>query len=75
MSHCVAAYQNCCIAGQASIWSLTRECPDGGRRNVATIELRRDGTIVQCRGFANRSLSVEEADMVRRWAEASGLRW
>ena len=75
MSHCVEAYQDRCIAGESSIWSLTCEYPDGGRSNGVTIELRRNGTIVQCRGFANRAPNAEEADIVRRWADARGLKW
>ena len=89
MRHCVATYQSWCVAGEASIWSLTCEFPDGSRpdasrpdasrpdgsrHNGATIELRRDGTIKQCRGFANRSLNAAEVEMVRRWATAFGLR-
>jgi PcfJ-like protein len=75
MRHCIAVYQGCCVAGEASIWSLTCEYPDGSRNNGVTIELRGDGTIVQCRGFANRAPNAEEAEMVRRWAAAQGLRW
>jgi hypothetical protein len=71
-SGAISLYQDRCIAGEASIGSLTCEFTDGSRHNGATIELERDGTIVQCRGFANRSLN---AAMVRRWAEAFGLRW
>ena len=84
MRHCVATYQSWCVAGETSIWSLTCEFPDGshnaGRRdasrhNGATIALHRDGRIMQCRGFANRSLNAAEVEMVRRWATAFGLRW
>ena len=75
MRHCVATYQDRCVAGEASIWSLTCEFPDGSRRNGATVELRRDGKIMQCRGFANRCLNAVEVEMVRRWATAFGLRW
>jgi hypothetical protein len=80
MRHCVATYQDRCIAGEASIWSLTCEFPDGSRpdtsrHNGATIELYRDGRIMQCRGFANRCLNAAEVEMVRRWATAFGLRW
>ncbi len=84
MRHCVATYQSWCVAGETSIWSLTCEFPDGshnaGRRdasrhNGATIALHRDGRIMQCRGFANRSLNAAEVEMVRRWAAAFGLRW
>jgi hypothetical protein len=54
-----AVYRGQCIAGEASIWSLTCEFPDGSRHYGAIIEVDRDGTIVQCRGFANRSLDAE----------------
>jgi hypothetical protein len=80
MRHCVASYQDRCLAGEVSIWSLSCEFPDGSRpdgsrHNGATIELHRVGMIMQCRGFANRSLNAAEVEMVRRWATAFGLRW
>ncbi len=75
MSHCIEVYRDRCVAGASSIWSLTCEYPGGCRSNGVTIELSSNGTIVQCRGFANRAPNAEEVEMVKRWAGAHGLRW
>jgi hypothetical protein len=75
MHHCVATYKDLCVTGALSIWSLTCECPIGTIRTGATIELDREGAIVQCRGFGNRLPTAEEAAVVKRWAEESGLTW
>jgi PcfJ-like protein len=54
MHHCVASYKYRCVNGDVSIWSLTSEFPIGRVNKGVTLELRKDGAIVQCRGFANR---------------------
>jgi hypothetical protein len=75
MHHCVASYKFLCTRGDVSIWSLTCEYPLGQVNKGVTIELRRDGAIVQCRGFANRLPYANEVAMVKRWASAHGLSW
>jgi hypothetical protein len=40
-----------------------------------TIEVRKNGAIVQCRGFANRLPYGNEVTMVKRWASEHGLTW
>jgi PcfJ-like protein len=75
MHHCVAGYKFLCARGDVSIWSLTCEHPLGHVNKGVTIELRRDGAIVQCRGFANRLPFANEAAMVKRWAREHGLSW
>jgi PcfJ-like protein len=73
MRHCVASYKERCIKGEVSIWSLACEYPLGHFNKGVTIELRKSGMIVQCRGVANRLPYANEAAMVQRWAREHGL--
>jgi len=73
MRHCVASYKERCISGEVSIWSLSCEYPPGHFNKGVTIELRKSGVIVQCRGVANRSPYGNEVAMVKRWAREHGL--
>lgn len=75
MHHCVVTYKGRCIAGDISIWSLTSEYPLGKLNRGVTMEVRDDGAIVQCRGFANRLPYGNEVAMVKRWAQDHGLTW
>ena len=75
MHHCVASYKHLCMNDQVSIWSLTTEFPLGHINRGVTIEVRKDGAIVQCRGFANRLPYGNEVAVVKRWANEYGLRW
>lgn len=75
MRHCVASYKSRCIDGTLSIWSLTSEFPLGVVNKGATLEVRADGSIVQCRGFANRPPYANEVAMAKRWADDYGLTW
>jgi hypothetical protein len=75
MRHCVASYRYACVAGSLSIWSLTCEFPLGVVNKAVTLEVRADGTIAQCRGFANRLPHANEVAMVKHWADDYGLTW
>jgi PcfJ-like protein len=75
MHHCVGSYKALCMSGEVSIWSLTCEFPIGHFNKGVTIEVRRSGLIVQCRGYANRSPYGNEVTMVKRWAVEYGLTW
>ena len=75
MRHCVAGYKSLCMNGTVSIWSLTSEFPIGHVNRGVTIEVSRDGAIVQCRGFANRLPYGNEVAIVKRWARDHALRW
>ena len=75
MHHCVASYKHACVAGTSSIWSLTCEFPLGVLNKGVTLEVRADGTIVQCRGFANRLPYGNERAMVKHWADEYDLTW
>jgi len=75
MHHCVAGYQGACMKGEISIWSLTSEFPVGHFNRGVTMEVTKDGRIVQCRGFANRLPYGNEVTMVKRWASEHRLTW
>jgi hypothetical protein len=40
-----------------------------------TLEVTKDGRIVQCRGFANRLPHGNEVTMAKRWANEHDLTW
>ncbi len=75
MHHCVVTYKYSCVIGAVSIWSLTCEFPRGKVNRGVTLEVKSDGTIVQCRGFANRQPHPNEKAMVKLWAADHGLAW
>ena len=75
MHHCVAGYKLACMQGYISIWSLTSEFPIGHVNRGVTMEVTKDGRIVQCRGFANRLPYANEVAMAKRWAREHGLTW
>lgn len=72
MRHCVASYARSCVAGTCSIWAMELDRRMGVEK-IQTIEVSKQGTIVQCRGKQNRLPTAGELDIVRRWAEAVGL--
>ena len=75
MRHCVYGYQDLCIKGSISIWSM-KKClykEDKGIRSV-TIELGNDGTIVQARGIANRYIRSDEEKVLKKWAQVNYLK-
>jgi hypothetical protein len=73
--HCVVTYKHHCLSGDISIWSLRSEYPAGQVNRGVTMEVRRDGAIVQCRGFANRLPYGNEVSVIKRWAADHGLEW
>ena len=75
MHHCVGSYKTSCERGEVSIWSLICEFPFGNINRGVTLEVRKDGDIVQCRGYANRLPYANEVAMVQRWAREYGLTW
>ncbi|MEQ8295285.1 MAG: PcfJ domain-containing protein [Nitratireductor sp.] len=72
MRHCVSTYAAKCIAGSASIWSLSRRGA-GKTERLLTIELDRCDRLVQVRGFANRPPLPDEQKVLARWAKARGV--
>jgi len=72
MRHCVASYARSCAAGNCSIWTMEVDRRMGIEK-VQTIEVSKQGVIVQCRGRQNRLPTVAEFEIVKRWATAAGL--
>lgn len=72
MRHCVASYARSCAAGNCSIWAMEVAKATGSEK-VQTVEVSRQGVIVQCRGRLNRLPTAAEFEIVRRWAGAAGL--
>ena len=75
MRHCVASYKSSCMAGHISIWSMTCEFPIGMVNKGVTMEVTKDGRIVQCRGFANRLPYGNEVMTAKRWAREHAMTW
>lgn len=67
--HCVASYAGSIKRGSCSIWSLRRN-----HVRKLTIQVSRDGTIVQARGVCNRLPTPQEATHLSRWARKNKLR-
>ncbi len=72
MRHCVASYARSCATGQCSIWAMEVE-RNAGTEKIQTIEVSKQGVIVQCRGRLNRLPTTAEFEIVRRWAGVAGL--
>ena len=67
MHHCVASYARSCALGKCSIWSMSFN--DGYiNKKCITIEVLKDGRIVQCRGRYNRLPSATELNVIIDWA-------
>ena len=73
LHHCVASYHWSCVKGHCSIWSLQSSTDGMPYQRHITIELAKDGTIVQCRGLANRSPRADEWAIIETWASKAGL--
>jgi hypothetical protein len=73
MRHCVANYIGHCAMGRTSIWSLKRVNRAGQAMRKLTLEVDINGQIAQARGLANRWPTVEEKEVLRRWAQAEAL--
>lgn len=80
LHHCVASYARSCASGTTSIWSFrTRSSQfqyDGGQfKRLLTVQLNKDGTIVQIRGSYNRKANNQEVNILRRWADEHNLKF
>jgi hypothetical protein len=78
MHHCVYSYQQMCIDGGTSIWSL-KVRPADPRDSTPwsrslTIEMANaERRLVQIRGYANRGMNRDERQIVAKWASENGL--
>jgi hypothetical protein len=72
MKHCVASYAGSCSSGRCAIFSLRKFSRKGFERMV-TIEVLRDGKIVQIRGKSNRKPTSREMNLINRWVTKEKL--
>ncbi|MDG2004284.1 MAG: PcfJ domain-containing protein [Novosphingobium sp.] len=73
LRHCVASYHWSCAKGHCTIWSLSVSENNGKQERRQTIEVDRNGVIVQCRGLANRDPNPGEWSVVNSWAREAKL--
>lgn len=74
LRHCVASYHWSCAQGHCTIWSLAESTDGKTFERRQTIEVDRDGWIIQCRGLANRDPSSDEWAIVNQWAGEADLK-
>jgi hypothetical protein len=68
LRHCVATYWNCIAVRRRSIWSV--RC---NNKRVLTVEVDdAAGTMRQISGFANRTFTRDEEQVLRAWTRAGG---
>lgn len=83
MRHCVRSYQEACIKGESSIWSLRLTLSDNPTvRRLLTIQVdSRRRSVIQVRGKCNQTLSAMRGsqrmrlarDVLREWARKGHL--
>jgi hypothetical protein len=73
LRHCVASYHWSCARGDCTIWSLSMSSDGKSFERCQTIEVNKSGTIVQCRGLANRDPSSEELSIINAWAREASI--
>lgn len=73
LRHCVASYHWSCARGDCTIWSLSVSTGGGEIERRQTIEVNKNGVIVQCRGLANMDPTPEEWSVVNEWARNADL--
>jgi hypothetical protein len=61
------------MAGQSSIFSLTRREPrQPDYKRQVTLEVRQ-GAVVQARRFANDRMTAQDLEVIKTWAKANDL--
>ena len=76
MHHCVAELQVRVHAGpDLDLVAGLANFRSARHNRGVTLEVTKDGRIVQCRGFANRLPHANEVTMVKRWANEHDLTW
>ena len=77
MRHYVYSYTNACISGRSSIWSLKKDQSEQGRRierHLVTIEVDNNNrSVVQAKGYCNRSPDPKEKMLIHKWANEFDL--
>ena len=74
LKHCVASYSYKCSWGTARIWSLRRRC-ELSYRAVMTVEVHpATRTVVQAKGFKNKTPLPKHRQLLAMWAQHAGLK-
>ncbi len=73
MGHCVAYYGHRCFAEGVSIWSL-RQTSNGYTKSLVTIEVSREGRIVQTKKAYNATPDTIHLQLIWKWARQEKLR-
>jgi hypothetical protein len=73
MGHCVALYDDDCIVGYSSIWSLRLRVGNEEKR-IATIEVNDEREIVQIRARKNKKPRPYVMQIIKKWARSAGLK-
>lgn len=74
MQHCVGSYTHRCVNQGISIWSL-RIYQAAHCRSLVTIEVDKQGRIVQARGKRNAAPQTVHVQLIRQWAQREGLKY
>lgn len=78
MKHCVAEYyQDDCLSGVSSIWSLKLYSKSGNTKRVVTIELKHEDEKIrfgEVEGKANTRPPQYSVDVLKKWGEKIGVK-
>lgn len=76
MKHCVSSYSRSCANGNSRIFSL-RKKPFSNHfvKSYATIQVKNDDTIIQALSFKNDPLTIEDKNIISKWANENNLKW
>lgn len=66
LSHCIASYTDRIITGKSKIYFLRKN--DNLEKSLVSIEVV-NFSIRQARGFANRTVTDDEKEIIKKWAE------
>lgn len=73
MNHCVSSYVRSCNTGRCGIFSLRQIVDKVNIKRLVTIEVLKNGKIVQVRGKNNRTAELSEKNVIKKWAIKEGL--
>ncbi len=75
MTHCIASYEQECLSGIVSIWSLCNLDTSLGYEKKLTIEVHNSSRmIVQVHGKCNRNATENEMFVIQKWMEKENLK-
>jgi hypothetical protein len=74
LHHCVSTYKDDCIKGLSYIFSFGKLVNQNEKKSMITIEVQGNG-IMQVAGSYNRCPTDKEKEIIRIWANESGLNY